>query len=36
LRDGRLRAAHYKERHVQPQPTGFTGKTPLFRVQPVC
>jgi hypothetical protein len=32
----RFKAAHYKERLVAPQPTGFTGKTPLSTAQPVC
>jgi len=31
-----MKAAHYKERQHAPQLTGFTGKTPLSRVQPVC
>jgi hypothetical protein len=30
------KAAHYRERHAAPQPTVFTAKTPLSRLQPVC
>jgi hypothetical protein len=31
-----MKAAHYKERRFARQLMGFTGKTPLFRLQPVC
>jgi hypothetical protein len=30
------KAAHYKERGLLPQPTGFTAKTPLSGVQRLC
>ena len=30
------KGAHHKDRHGAPQPTGFTRKTALFRVQLVC